>query len=75
MDALDLSLEAGPPRQQLSAKIEAAECFHIAVSISVLRGTGATLMWLFWRLLRTDSFRCRLKIYFVVENLFLKNFQ
>ena len=46
MDALDLSLEAGPPRQQLSAEIEAAECFHIAVSISGLRGTGATLMGL-----------------------------
>jgi hypothetical protein len=71
VDALDLSLEAGPPRQQLSAEIEAAECFHIAVSISELRGTGATSMWLFWRLLRTGSFRCRMekfiswsKIYF-----------
>jgi hypothetical protein len=71
VDALDLSLEAGPPRQQLSAEIEGAECIHIAVSISELRGTGATSMWLFWRLLRTGSFRCRMekfiswsKIYF-----------
>jgi hypothetical protein len=75
VDALDLSPEAGPPRQQLSVEVGAAECFHMPFSISVLRGTGATLMRLFWRLLRTDSFRCRLKIYFVVENLFLKIFQ
>jgi hypothetical protein len=75
VDALDLSPEAGPPLQQLSVEVGAAECFHMPFSISVLRGTGSTLMRLFWRLLRTDSFRCRLKIYFVVENLFLKNFQ
>jgi hypothetical protein len=44
VDALDLSPEAGPPLQQLSVEVGAAECFHMPFSISVLRGTGSTLM-------------------------------
>ena len=44
--ALDLDLKAGPPRDQLSDELGAAECVLMPLSWE-LRGTGATLMWLF----------------------------